>query len=483
MLGIGAACAFVLSAAPRPEVFVDARDPTYVPGAARTSVHGEVGLGLGAGMMREDPFFVLAPYLALDFSNRAPVWLRIGAPIRLRLVDRAPDDPGVVRRPDYDEVGDYLAMLETFAYRDDLAFWRHGRVRIDLWVGPLDRAELPSRMLVADLVNGADLDRRRSGLAWSGRVEGRLVGRPAALGWQVLATDLAMGQVIGGAVETSWAGAFVAFEGAGDPTAPHGLERDVLDDDRFHLEHGRTLVAQGRRGVGGMVLSAGYRYDDQWRVVVGPRLDLVSMPGLGRGLAFFLRSEFRLGPARDVALGVDAGVTYGDDDFEPAYFGALYVLERWQMPFSPGRRAADLGAVAVPKRAFVDREDVGGVGGRGRMRLRVGRIVELSAGYGWRPGPLGAQFDAGLALDLASARLEGRVVHRGRHGFGFWDPAGTLARLRLVVPVVRWVDVAAEATLAGAMRPDDDATNTAAPTGFMGSAGAFFATVVGKVPW
>jgi len=472
-----------LFAAGRGEVFVDARDPALRPGASRSAVHGAAALEVGAGFVREDPVFALAPSLSIDASAVVPLWVRLRAPLRLRLVDRPPDDRGVFRRRDYDEVGDYLAILEVFAYRDDRVFRRHGRLLVDLWVGGLARAGLPSRILVADLLSSADLDRRRSGLSFAGAVEGRLAGQPARVRWKVLATDLAMQQVVGGAVALSWAGAFVGIEGAGDPTAPRALVRDARDDAYFALDGRRTLVARGDRGAGGIVLSLGYRFADAWRVLVGPFLHLVTLPGLGRGLAVGIDGEFLLAPDRSVRLGVDAAVTVGDEDFDPAYFGPLYVLERWQMPFAPGRRPDDLGATAVPKWAFVDREDLAGVGGRGRLRLAVGPVVALSAAYGYRPGPLGGQFDAGIELHLPAAELDARVVHRGRHGFSFWDPAGTYARLALRVPVVRWVDVIADAWLGGAMRPDEGVSGLAGPTGFVGSAGQVIAGVAAKIPW
>ncbi len=467
-------------------VLIEADAPPPPAAANKRWVHGRASLGVAFGVVSEDPIAALVPALELDFRERAPVRLALVAPVRLRLVDRAPEDGTVLRRLDWDEVGDGLAVLRALTYADDLVFRTYGRVRVDLRLGRLDQVRLGHGAVLDGFGNSWDVDRRRAGLDLWTRVEGRLLGVRAGVETQLVATDLAGGQVLGGRVALDWAGAALGFVAAGDPTAPRALARGEPDTTVLRMTDRHALVAEGRRGASALALELAYRGTDGWRWFVQPRLDLALLPGLGRGLVGGLDTEWTLGKRRRVRLGDGGEVTVSSRSFDPSYFDRFYLYQRWQVPFvaSPTARPADLADRARPKWAFVDEEDLSGVGGAGRVRVahEVGVYAQVDAR--WRPGPLGGTFALAAGIDLPQVRMEGVWAHRGRTGFELGQAAGTLGSLRLAVPALRWLEVTADLGWLVATRPDPPGVGSPGVTsGLVTHSLQALAGVAGVVPW
>jgi hypothetical protein len=446
-------------------------------------------LGLAGEGMIEDGFAALSAGFGLDFSEWAPVSLRFGAPVRLRVVDRAPQQPDVVRGRDWDEVGDYFVVLERFSWRGEFVFPRHGRVATRLWLGNLQNARLGHGGLVRGIANSVDLDRRRLGLATSVRTEGRILSQPAGVETELLATDVAGGQVLGGRVGLDWAGAGIGYVVAGDVLAPHRL---VVGSDptTLRLDHRGSLMTEGPRGTVGHVLELSYRLSDGHRYWVSPYTDLVAYQGRGRGLHTGIDAEGVLGPRRRARLGGEAELTVGNGDYDPVYFDVFYLVQRWQVPFvgTPGARPADLGDFAQTKHQFVRSADLSGVGGAGAIRYAHSIAADAGAfaafGYRWRPGPLGGTADIRVGVAMREVELSLLWAHRGRHGFEVIDPAGTLTQFQLRVPAARWMDVTAAAGWLFAMRADPPGTTAAAErTGLASGAALLHLGVLGRFPW
>jgi hypothetical protein len=468
----------------RGEVLLDATSAPRPPDAAAVPVHGEARLGLGFGAVMQDVVAVVHPSLHLDLSEVAPVRIGVGAPVRFRMIERAPDQAGVVRRRDWDEVGDGLAILERFDYADEFALARPGHAAVAVHGGRLRGTSLGHGSILRGYDNSLDVDRRRSGLDARTEVVGELLGQRAQLDAAVVVTDLAGMQVLGGRIGGRWAGAGLAFTAVGDPTAPHAIARPAGADDRFARGRAGRLQTEGRRGAAALGLEVSYEATDRWRYRVEPYVDLVLMPGLARGLHVGLDGDVVLGRRRRVRLGGFAELTVGDSGYAPGYFDVFYLSERWQVPpvATPGDRPDDLVDTAAPKHAFVRREDLFGAGGWGGVRFRHESGAFAQADYHARPGPHGHTFALRVGLDLRPVTLSVLLAHRGRHGF---QPrrAGSLAEVDLRVPVIRWVDVFAGLGWTFALRADEIEPPGGEATGLVTGAGFFVAGVGGRVPW
>jgi hypothetical protein len=470
----------------RGEVMIDASAPLRPRSKRR--VHGHARLGVGFGFIAEDPAAAIEPAVALDLRAIAPVRLAFAVPLRLRLFDRTPDDRGTFRLRDWDEVGDYFAVLRQIEYRDDHAIGNAGHAHVDIAVGVQRDVILGHGSLVRGWANGLDLDRRRSGLQAGVELRRALLEQPAALSIETLAGDLAGSQILGARVLGRWAGAGLGASVVGDPTAPRGLVVDDGEPAAYELARGNRLRTAGRRGVVAGAIELEYRATDRWRWSAGPYLDLVQLGGAGRGLHLGGDALGRLGRKRAIELGGTAELTVGSSGYDPAYFDVFYAATRWHAPMlgtldSISTTAADASA---PKHAWVQDNIPRGVGGMGALRFAHSKGARARVEYRVRPGNLGHVFSLALGVDLRKVGVFARYAHRGqRHGF---EPraSGTLAQLEVRVPVLRWLDVDVLAGWTFATRTDRRAVDMAA-TGGRGSlvsgAGIVLAGVAGRVPW
>lgn len=489
---IAAALAVALASPPSPspipavarvgagEVIVDASAPLRPP--SRRKVHGHARLGLAFGVIAEDPAVVVEPGVVLDLRSVAPVRLGLAVPLRLRLYDRSPDDRGALRLRDWDEVGDYFAVLRLLEYRDDHAVGRRAHAHIEVVLGVQRDLTLGHGSLVRGWANGLDIDRRRSGLEAAVELRGSLLEQPAAVRVQTLAGDLAGSQILGARVQGRWAGAGLGASVVGDPTAPRRLVLDASDPAAFELGRGGRLRTAGPRGVVAGALELEYRATDRWRWSAGPYLDLDLVGGLGRGLHLGADADGRLGRRRGVELGATVELTVGSSGYDPAYFDVFYGATRWQGPLlgTASSVPPDVSEVA-PKYAWVRSNIPAGVGGMGALRFSHDRGAQARVEYRARPGALGHTFALVVGADLRRVGVFARFAHRGsRHGF---EPraAGTLAQLELRVPVLRWLDVDAMAGWTFGTRVDP--RSGAGGGSLVRGAGVVLAGVAGRVPW
>ncbi len=470
----------------RGEVAIDASAPLRP--RSRRRVHGHARLGVGFGFVADDPVAQIEPGVALDLRAIAPVRLGFAVPLRLRLFDRTPDDRGTFRRRDWDEVGDYFAVIRQIEYRDDHAVGEHGHAHIDVAVGTQRDVTLGHGSLVRGFANSLDLDRRRTGLQAGVELRRSMLEQPAALAIETLASDVAGSQILGARVFGRWAGAGIGASVVGDPTAPRQLVVDDGDPAAIDVDRGNRLATVGQRGVVAGALELEYRATDRWRWSAGPYLDLDTIGGAGRGLHLGGDAEGRLGRKRAVELGATAELTVGSSGYDPAYFDVFYGATRWQAPMlgtldSISTTAAD---ASLPKHTWVRTNIPRGVGGMGALRFTHATGAHARVEYRMRPGNLGHVFSLVAGVDLRKVGVFARYAHRGqRHGF---EPraSGTLAQLEVRVPVLRWLDVDVLAGWTFATRTDRRAADTVAMGGrgsLVSGAGIVLAGVAGRVPW
>ncbi len=442
---LGAWLAAVLLVAPQgaqaQEVLIDADARTFPPDVEGRKVHGEVSLGLRAGLYAEDPVFELDPTFSLDFSDRVPLKLTLGALIRLRIVDRSPEQGTVLRRTDWDEPGDFLTLLRAVSYADSFA---HGRGGVDVRaeLGRVDNRRLGDGAIIDGYANSLDLDRRRSGVDSSVRIHGPLLGHPAGIDLDLLIGDLTGHQVFAGRVAGDWAGAWLGVTVAGDPLAPRSLAPGVAGEG-LAVDRDNAVDVLERRGVASIGLDLGYDITDEWWYSIRPHIDLVLMPGLARGIHLGADAWFSLGKRRQVRLGAIGEFTYGDSNYDPGYFDVYYTQQRVHAQFIdvPAGVPADFATLAAPKAEFVQIQNLAGAGGYGGLRFehRDGAFAET--GYRYRPGALGHTWETRVGIDLPEVRLGLLHAHRGALGFDIIDPRGTLAELELDIPIGSYFSV------------------------------------------
>ncbi len=486
LFAVGVGMVAAPSQARAQEVLVGADASLHPPDNRGRQVHGEARLGFGLGFIVEDPIVGFQPALGLDFRDLAPIELRIGAPVRLRMYDRNPKQGNTLRRTDWDEVGDYLAILEQFSYNDDFVFAERGRARVDLRVGVLGRVQVGHGSLVHGYANSLDLDRRRTGVDFVARAEGMLLSESAGAEVALVIGDLAGSQIFGTRLAADWAGAGLGFSVFGDPLAPRALV-PWSDGTALEVDGMNRLSHAGKRGVSALGLDFSYRWTDRWRFLVMPYLDLNVMPGLGKGLHLGVDTEFTLGRRRAVRLGAVAELTVGDSSYDPAYFDVFYAAQRMQGQFVayPGDVPSGFAAVAGSKYGFVQQNDLGGVGGYGALRFSHDEGAFVETGYRYRPGPLGHTWETRIGVDLEVVQLSVLAAHRGALGFAIVDPAGTLARMDLNVPVLRFLDVTFQAGWQPVVRrtPGEVATHGQVAGGYVGGGGLMMLGVAGRFGW
>ncbi len=469
------------------EVLVEADASPREPEFRGRKVHGDIRFGAGFGFIVEDPIASLEPSLGLDFRDLAPVELRIGAPVRLRMYDRDPEQGPVVRNTEWDEVGDYLAILQQLSYNGDYVFAEQGRAMIDLRVGNLGRVHVGHGSIVHGYANSLDLDRRRTGVDLDARVEGALLDQDAGAELALVVGDLAGQQIFGARIGADWAGAALGFSVFGDPLAPRTLVPQVVGGAALQVDGQNRLVSTGGRGATALGLDFSYRWTDRWRYLVVPYLDLNLMPGLGKGMHLGVDTEFTLGRRRAVRLGVVGELTVGDRGYDPTYFDVFYNAQRMQGQFVayPGELPLGFADVAAPKFGFVRQNDLHGVGGYGALRFSHEEGAFVETGYRYRPGPLGHTWETRVGVDLEVVQLSVLAAHRGGLGFNIVDPAGTLARLDLNVPVNPYLDVTAQAGWQPVVRRAPGATAAAREpsAGYVGGGGLVLVGIAGRFGW
>lgn len=469
------------------EVLIEADGAPRPPEQRGRKIHGDVSLGVAFGFITEDPIASIEPALGLDLRDVVPLEIQLGAPLRLRIYDRSPEQGQVIRGTDWDEAGDYLAILQKVHYADGYAFGERGQASLSLRVGALGRVQLGHGSIVSGYANSLDLDRRRTGFDGFARVEGALLEHEAGVEAGLIVGDLAGGQIFGGRVAVDWAGAALGFSVVGDPTAPRALSLGTDLMTGVAIDRRNRPISTGDRGVTALGLELAYRFSDRWHYLITPYLDLNLMPGIGRGLHLGADLEFVLGRHRRVRLGARGEMTAGSSHYDPTYFDVFYGMQRWQAPFvaTAGDLPADAVAFAQPKSAFVRAQDLGGIGGYGGLRFAHEDGAFVETGFRYRPGPLGQTWETRVGVELEVVRLSLLLAHRGSLGFNVLEPAGTLASLDLAVPFHAYFEATARAGWLHAVRrvPGATAAAKAASEGFVGGAGLVLLGVAGRFPW
>ena len=314
---------------------------TPSPAAARSErfpAEVSVGAELGAGQLDEDLFAHAA--LATTVRLRVPAILCSGdssppcktnarlalrAPVRLRVVDRAPEQDGVLRAQDWDEPSDAARILRQVSYGEpgEPFFFR---------VGTLAGYSLGSGTLVDRYANVINPDRYSLGAA--------LDVRASSFEAQAVVDDLSSATLIGAALALRPSRWFtrrrtildrfsLTGQVAADLRAPVELERDadalvVVDDTSAPVVARDEVMALFGAGVRWGIYSS-----SSVALSASAEANFASgMTGYGQHLtvaATWIASD-------SIALHASGEVAVASGGYVPRYFGPLYNIERFLAP-------------------------------------------------------------------------------------------------------------------------------------------------------
>jgi hypothetical protein len=256
------------------------------------------------------------------------------------------------RREDWDETGDWLALLHHLEWRldlddgtaDDDSPWRRP-ARLAVAAGQLSSIDVGS--IAEGYTAGIDADGRHAGVHarldagdWSG---------------ELAVDDVADPALIAGRLRRIRGPLAVGVQGGLDPSAPHAMTESVLAS---------TAIDAALAARHGIVLST---------VDVGAGL----APGLGGGLWLGGGAAVTTERTR-TALRVEA--TAGTGGWVPAPFGPLYRVLRAD---AGGRFMSD---TDVPLRTRASAGELGGVGGATALRVDLRGLGGAEAAMRYRPG-------------------------------------------------------------------------------------------------
>lgn len=306
------------------------------------------------------------------------------APLRLRVVDRAPGDAGLVRRADWDEPSDYLRIVRYIEYGDREA-------ALSARVGELGSYRLGHGTIVNDYFNVVTPDQHRTGA--SVRFD-----RPAG-GGSAFVNDVIDPNLVGGRAHVrpwwfvepeSWLSRIsVGASLVGDVEAPTELERRTESGPEVSATRLPAVASDRATAIGGVDLALHLLDRDSLAVV--PYGDLNVHFGLGHGLHTGVRADFEALDSVDLEGRFEFRSLSGT--YLPEYVGPLYEIDRYQF-FGWGvlLPTPKLRVAAGPRSSPV-------LGGYGELTGRFFDAVALSGAYADHQGPANANLRVSLRAD------------------------------------------------------------------------------------
>jgi len=354
-------------------------------------VAGEVGYeGLGEddyiGLRAKGGFQLPVPKVMCPDASEC--WTRLlgqfELPLRLRVVDRDPQDSGAIRDADWDEVADYLRVLRRVEYgRDGEALY--GRL------GELGDLDIGHGSIVGDYYNVVTADYWELGL--------NVTSDTPWGGGQLLVDNLANPDLIGGRAylrpaaffdrESEWNRVTVGLTVASDVDAPYTLDRQPNNTPVIGPARRPAVAEQRAATIGGVDLSVDAVDTETWSLT--PYIDGNYHFQLGGGMhtGFDLRVE----PTDDLVFEGSFEYRLLGNDYLPNYFGTLYEIDRYQY------YGWDVGLPAPKQRVAATQPSGIRHGGHGVISARVFDWFDLSIGYADHQGAANSNLTAQLRVD------------------------------------------------------------------------------------
>lgn len=382
--------------------------PTAQPG--KKGFSGQVGGAALFEKIQEDYFVTLDLATELGFG---PVALGVWVPLRFRVWDRDPENDGVFRKEDWDEVSDYARLLRFVELRLGGESWRfRGRF------GALDGESLGHGTVLAGYYNSLDRNHYQAGLKldtairWGGlelMLDNLLA--PELFGFRLHVRPASF------FTKNVWANRFiVGLSYTADVRAPASLSPDPTKTPAQPLVDGeQNVVVASRDHLGVLGVDLEYALVQNKLIDLVPYLDLNFMfdGGAGAGAGMHLGTFFNLRIPTPVGPTLLTRLEYRavGKGYAPRYFDSLYETQR--LEYDAGA-VTDATGLPLTKLAWLRLGSSGTHGWLGELYFDFAGWVRVGGTYEDYQGPNNSALTLSLLLPkLKLIQLGATYTRRG----------------------------------------------------------------------
>ncbi|MBW2734762.1 MAG: hypothetical protein JRH20_20435 [Deltaproteobacteria bacterium] len=301
--------------------------PAGGPGSTSKELSGQFAGGLLFEEIDDDYFVTIDLYNTLSIG---PVSFGVWVPLRLRVKDNDPQNDGVFRSEDWDEVSDWARLFRFVEVNLGGETWRfRGRI------GALDGESIGHGTILGGYYNAVDRNHYQSGLALSGAIK---YG-----GAEMMLDNLLAPEIFGFRLhlrptsfftENRWANKLaIGLSMIGDVDAPltlrwsdpdndGGYAAEVTDEGNYRLESSDALLIYG--------VDVEYTLLQNKLIDLVPYIDLNFIGDVRTGVGFHAGVFFNLRLPTPVGPTLLTRLEYRavGDGYAPRYVDSLYEAQR-----------------------------------------------------------------------------------------------------------------------------------------------------------
>lgn len=259
---------------------------------------------IGFGAVDEDGFFLL--YLEQGLEWRG-LKIRLAGPFRLRIIDRSPEDSGVLREQDWDTASDFMRIVREISFART---WDAGEV--EFYLGEQNNVKIGHGSLMDGYFNSTQIDYYQGGVLLRGHYLGN--GLEFTMN-NIIAPEILAGRVfiapLGWFMKNSWAERLeIGFTLGADISAPYRTEGTGYT----------TIWAAGG--------DVAFRAIDKTWLVLTPYVALMGMDG-DLGVHAGLSASWEISASKKLYLHVRGEYRYVGSDYHPAVYDPFYEYNKW----------------------------------------------------------------------------------------------------------------------------------------------------------
>ncbi len=247
----------------------------------------------------------------LLFAEQGFKWegleITLSGPFRLRVIDRDPQDDGVLREQDWDEASDFMRIARRVSFVREWNEWA-----IDFYLGEQNNLKIGHGALVDAYFNSTQTDTYKGGVF--------LKGSWAGNGLEFMMDNVIVPEILVGRVFIAPLSWFLKSKWADRLEIGYTLGADIS----------APYLTQGT-GTTSIPVTGGdisFRAMDKTWLVLVPYLELMAMDG-DLGVHVGLSGSVAASESKGVYLHLRGEYRYLGSDYHPAVFNPFYDYNRW----------------------------------------------------------------------------------------------------------------------------------------------------------